>query len=122
MTRTEDAIQRSMVEFLEQCVPLPPEGPFWTAVNPIPGKTIAAAGRSKMLGMKAGTPDLIFCFRGKFIGVEVKPPYRYLSKVQKVVHGDISLAGGTVHTVRSPDELQAFLLVLGVPVRGRIAA
>ena len=121
--RPEDALQKSMVQFLESSVPPPPAGPWWTASNPDPGRTsIIKAARWKAMGLKAGTPDLIMCFRCRFIGIEVKPPYRYLSKVQKEVHAEIDLAGGVTHTVRSVDELQAILLVLGVPVHGRIAA
>lgn len=121
--RIEDPIQRTMVEWLHRCVPLPPLGPFWTAVNASPVKlTERQAANQKRMGQKAGIPDLIFCWRGQFVGAEVKPPKRYLSKVQRKVHPEIILAGGVVTTVHSIDELQAFLLGLGVPIRGRLAA
>lgn len=122
MTRTEDAIQRSMVEWMETCIAPPPLGPYWSAVNPLPNKSKAQAGMSKAMGMKAGVPDLIMCWKGKFIGIEVKPPGKYLSPVQRDTHMAITNNGGVTVTVRSVDELQAFLLVLGVPVRGRVAA
>lgn len=122
MIRTEDAIQRSMVEWLELCVPRPPEGPWWTAINPIPGKTAAAAGRSKAMGLKAGTPDLIFCIDGRFVGVEVKPLGRYLSPVQRDIHSAIQMSKGITYTVRSIDDLEGFLKGLDVPMRGRLAA
>lgn len=122
MTRTEDQIQRAMVDWLNLCIPPPPLGPYWTACNPLPNKGKAQAGVSKAMGLKAGTPDLIMCWQGKFIGIEVKAPGRYLSGAQSQTHMSISWAGGLVHIVHSVDELQAFLLVLGVPVRGRIAA
>ncbi len=114
---SEDALQRSMVDWLNACVPQPPEGPWWTAVNPIPGKTKAAAGRSKAMGMKAGTPDFVFCVSGRFVGLEVKLPGKYLSPVQRDVHSTITLCKGVVHTVRSIDDLEAFMRVLRVPLR-----
>lgn len=122
MTRAEDQIQRSMVQWLETCIDPPPLGPYWSAVNPLPNKSKAQAGMSKAMGMKAGVPDLIMCWKGKFIGIEVKPPGKYLSSVQSQTHMAISYVGGLVHVVHSVDELQAFLLVLGVPIKGRIAA
>ncbi len=127
MNRTEDALQRSMVEWLELCVPPPPEGPWWTACNPLPFKGKAQAGVSKAMGLKAGTPDLIFCVRGhispgRFVGIEVKPPGETLSDVQRDAHTAITLSGGMTFTAHSVDELEGFLRGLGVPMRGRVAA
>ncbi len=119
---SEDALQRSMVDWLNACVPQPPEGPWWTAVNPAPNKSKATAGRSKAMGMKAGTPDLVFVWKGRFVAIEVKLPGKSLSKVQKEVHELIGLAGGVRHTVHSLVELEMFLQVIGVPMRGRAAA
>ena len=123
MKREEDQIQRSMVEFLEQCVPPPPLGPFWTAVNASPVKlSVRQANKQKLMGQKAGVPDIIMCWQGRFIGIEVKPPRRYLSAVQRDAHDAITACDGVTVTVRSPDELQDFLETIGVPMRGRIAA
>lgn len=133
MTRLEDVLQRSMVEWLELCVPPPPEGPWWTAVNPVPAKSKAVAGVSRALGMKAGTPDLIFCIHhqleigwthppGRFVGIEVKPPGKYLTPRQRKTHTAITLSGGITYTVHSIDELEGFLRGLDVPIRGRLAA
>lgn len=116
---TEDALQRQMADFLTRCAPA---DLYWTAVNPIPGKTRRAAGLSKAMGMKAGVPDLVFCYKGSFVGVEVKMPGKYLSPVQRDAHTAITIAGGAVTTVRSLDDLAAFLKVLGVEMTGRLAA
>jgi hypothetical protein len=119
---SEDALQIAMVQWLNLCVPKPPEGPFWSAVNPKPHKSRAQAGQCKAMGLIPGTPDLIFCVEGKFVGIEVKQPGKYLSPVQRDVHSAITLSKGVTHTVRSIDDLAAFLRVLGVPVRERAAA
>lgn len=116
---TEQAIQRAIASYLDVALP---DDVFYTAVNPIPGKTKAAAGISKSMGMKAGVPDLILCFNGKFIGIEVKKEGGYLSKSQKVVHAHIEHAGGRIFTVRSIDDVQELLNALGIELRGSVAA
>ena len=35
----EQSLQRTVADYLALCVPAPPEGPWWTAVNPIPAKS-----------------------------------------------------------------------------------
>ncbi len=57
----EESLQRTVADYLALCVPVPPAGPWWTAVNPIPAKSRAAAGISKAMGLKAGTPDIVMC-------------------------------------------------------------
>ncbi|MGI9485450.1 MAG: VRR-NUC domain-containing protein [Geminicoccaceae bacterium] len=124
MTRAnpEEQIQRAMVEWLNLCVPPPPDGPYWTAVNPVPAKSVAVAGVSKALGLKAGTPDFVFCINGRFVGIEVKPPKKYLSPAQKDAHTAITLSKGLVFVARSVDELEGFLRGLGVSMRAVGAA
>ena len=113
----EETIQREMVEWLGWALSPPPNGPYWTAVNPVPAKSVAVAGISKALGLKAGTPDFVFCIKGRFVGIEVKPPKKYLTPVQKEAHEAITLSKGLVFVARSVDDLEGFLRGLGVPLR-----
>lgn len=122
MTRTEDQIQRSMVEFLTRFVPPPMEGPAWTAVNPIPAKSKAAAGISKAMGLRPGVHDLVLCWGGRFVGIEIKTPTGVVSKNQERWHLDIAKTGGDTFIVRSLEEFIDVLDKIGVPMRGRIAA
>lgn len=46
--------------------------------------------------MMAGLPDLIVCFRGSFIGIEVKQPGQKPTARQEFVHRMIKRAGGEV--------------------------
>lgn len=46
--------------------------------------------------MMAGLPDLIGCFDGKFVGIEVKQPGQKPSARQLYVHRLIEKAGGLV--------------------------
>lgn len=107
---SEDTVQRSIVVFLET-LPPPPVGPWWTAVNPLPGKkSKAAAGRAKWLGLVAGAPDLVFCWSAQFAGCEVKRPKGgRLSVDQLTAHALIGQAGGAVGVVRSLSEFIAWM-------------
>lgn len=54
---------------------------------------------------RKGCPDILCCFRGRFIGLEVKTKKGRLSEHQKSFHQDLTLAGGFVYVVRSIDDL-----------------
>lgn len=51
--------------------------------------------------MMAGLPDLIVCYRGQFIGLEVKMPEGVVSAIQKRRIQEIRQAGGSAYVVRS---------------------
>ena len=108
---TENQIQRSIAKYLDIALP---SHVFWTAINPIPGKSIIAAANSKAMGMKAGVPDILLLSNGDSIWIEVKKEGGYLSKIQKAVHEDIQNAGGRVYTARSTDDIAEILLIEGI--------
>lgn len=112
---TENQIQRSIAKYLDMVLPSAlPSNSFWTAINPIPGKSIIAASNSKQMGMKAGVPDILILHKGETIWIEVKKEGGYLSKVQKSVHMNIDTAGGAVYTARSIDDIIEILELEGV--------
>lgn len=51
--------------------------------------------------MMAGLPDLIICYRGRFLAMEVKTPVGEVSARQTYVHTLIERAGGVVDVPRS---------------------
>ncbi len=57
-----------------------------------------------------GIPDLLVCYQGKFLGLEVKVTGKKASPRQQWVMGRISEAGGTVATVWSVTDALAALL------------
>ena len=116
---TEQSLQRIVAEYLAWCVPAPPSGPWWTAVNPIPAKSRTAAGISKAMGLRAGTPDIVLCWNGRLVGIELKAGRGRLSPAQREAHDAITLAGAVVTTCRTLDDVAAFLATLGVPSRAR---
>lgn len=114
----EEALQGAAATFMRLCVPPPPHGPLWSAVNPIPGKRTAAQGkRAKVMGLRAGVDDWIMVWRGGYVGIEWKAGRGTTSDAQDAWHLDVDLAGGRWFVCRSLDDLREVLRELGVPTR-----
>jgi len=107
---TEDAVQSQIISFLRQ-MPDPPLGPAWTAINPVPAKSKAAASRSKRMGLVAGFPDLHVLWGGRAAYAECKRPIggRPSGDEQPKVQGHLVAAGGFVAIVTSVEEFFGFL-------------
>ena len=56
-----------------------------------------------------GIPDLLCCWRGIFMGLEVKLPGEKASKVQLVNIEQIRRAGGIAEVVTSVEDVEAIL-------------
>ncbi len=56
-----------------------------------------------------GCPDLLVCYGGRFLALEVKDPKGRVTKIQRKVLQDIRDAGGTAAIVRSVDDALALL-------------
>ena len=57
----------------------------------------------------AGLPDIICCYRGRFIGFEVKTPEGRLSKLQEITIAKIKAAKGEAFKVTSVEEVRLIL-------------
>lgn len=57
----------------------------------------------------AGIPDIICCYRGKFVAIEVKTLTGKLSKLQKITINRINEAGGMAIKVTSLQEVKNVL-------------
>lgn len=118
--RPEMALQLACVEVLVRHVP-PVErgGPYWSALNPIPAKSKAAAGLSKAMGMKAGVPDLLLVHGGKALFVELKRPdgRGRVDPKQREAAAGIEANGGAVEVCRSVPEFVEVLRRHGIPCR-----
>jgi len=65
---------------------------------------------NKTVGMsKAGWPDIICCFKGRFIGIEVKRPGMKPTPLQDFKMAEIELAGGIVGVATSVDDAKYLL-------------
>jgi len=57
----------------------------------------------------AGIPDIICCYRGRFLGLEVKLPSGRLTELQKRAIEKINRAGGFARRVESVDDVRAII-------------
>lgn len=57
----------------------------------------------------AGIPDIIACYRGYFVGIEVKVGKNQPSEIQKVKIKNIIKAGGFAKVVWTLDEVESLL-------------
>lgn len=54
---------------------------------------------------KPGDPDMVACYRGRYIGIEAKTPTGVQSEIQKLREKQITAAGGTYILARSVDDV-----------------
>lgn len=71
-------------------------GAFWSNVQ---------GGR----GSKPGDPDMVVCYKGRYIGLEAKTETGVQSSIQKVRESEIKEAGGLYAVVRSVEDVKAVL-------------
>lgn len=83
----ESNLTRGILKVLQQ------KGGFWFKVHGHPGQ-------------RRGIPDIIGCYKGKFVGLEIKIPGRQnkTTALQKQVLGQITQAGGVGKVVTSKKE------------------
>lgn len=68
-----------------------------------------------------GTPDILVCYKGRFIAIEVKSDTGRLSQEQKQVIDDINLnGGGLAFTARSVEDVMDKFEELGIHSRRSI--
>ena len=57
----------------------------------------------------SGIPDIIVCYRGRFLGLEAKLPGGRLTELQKRAIARINCAGGIARRVESVDDVKAVI-------------
>ena len=63
----------------------------------------------------AGLPDIICCFKGRFVAFEVKTPSGKLTKLQEITIQKIRAAKGEAFKVTSVEDVKTILDTLEVP-------
>ena len=58
----------------------------------------------------SGVPDIICCYKGRFLGLEVKLPSGKLTELQKRAIEKINRAGGIACRVESVDDVKAVIV------------
>lgn len=94
MGKKESAIQKKILD----------------ALNKIKG--VYAFKKSATPWDRAGISDIIACFRGRFLAIEVKAPGGEPSALQEAFIAKIRACGGEAHVVRSIEDLEAVLDVI----------
>ena len=56
-----------------------------------------------------GVPDILACFKGKFIAFEVKQPGKKATELQQYNINEIQKAGGSAYCVHSLDEVKVII-------------
>jgi hypothetical protein len=106
----EAQLQRSLIEHLQWCA----RGDVWWTHIPNGGwRSPTEAAIFKLLGVRAGSPDLLIIRAGQSLFLELKAPGRNLSPAQTECHDALRRAGATVETADNIDTL-AFLARAGV--------
>ena len=57
----------------------------------------------------SGIPDIICCYKGRFLGLEAKLPGGKLTELQKRALDKINRAGGIARRVESADDVKAII-------------
>ena len=96
-------------------MPRQPEGKLvqkikelWTAKGARCIKIVATEGSYQEVGL----PDLIICYRGWFIGAEIKQLGEELRPMQKVVLREIHQAGGIIAVLETTGQAALLLSIL----------
>lgn len=113
----EQIEQCRIVTWMARNLPPAPEGPCWTAINPVPSKTPAVAGMSKKMGMHAGWGDILMVWKARSISVEVKTDKGRQSPEQIRFQHEFTLAGGLYCVIKSLEDFKLFVEVVGIPLR-----
>lgn len=115
MNRPEQELQITIARYLD--LVLDPEMVVWTAINPIPAKSKAAAGLSKAMGLKAGILDLVFWWHGQSALIELKAKTGTWNPEQKEIIRRLKGVRIPTRTCRSLMEVDLALDDLGIPHR-----
>jgi len=97
--RTEAMIQRACMDWLAT-----QDGLYFFRANS--GAFRTAQGRYVKTG-RPGCPDIVICWKGRFLGVEVKTETGKQSQAQRQAQKDIESSGGRYVVVRSVGDLKA---------------
>jgi hypothetical protein len=109
----EQDLQITVARYLD--LVLDPEQVVWTAVNPQPYKSKAAAGLAKACGQKAGWPDLQFVYQGKLFLIEMKAMSGTYTDSQREMFPRLRRLGIPLATCRSLTEVDLALDSFGIP-------
>jgi hypothetical protein len=117
--RREHSLQVAVAHMLE--LVLEPGVTWWSALDHAAQLSPRYGAERKRRGVKRGLPDFIVMAKGmNVIGFELKTEKGRLSPDQVLVQTSWAVMGHDIYTVRSLEEVQEILVLLGVPLRRRM--
>jgi hypothetical protein len=100
-------------------MPRQPEGKLHTKIQARikqAGGFVVKIHASEDSFMRVGLPDLLCCYRGRFVGLEVKMPGNTPTPVQKAVLQEIVSAGGYASVVSTLEQVDHLLAKIDTEV------
>jgi hypothetical protein len=101
---------------------LPANAFWWPTPNASKRLPRQAANMKRAKEFKPGIPDIMICYRGRLICIELKSPKGRVSPEQDAVHERLTLSGAAVGICRSLDDLIDLLILIIPDLKIRSAA
>lgn len=114
----EQDLQRVVAAYLDWALP---SDAVWTAINPVPAKSKAAAGISNAMGLKAGILDILIIWRNGAYFLELKVKGGKVSWFQADMINRLSSAGASCAVCHSLEAVIGHLIEWGFPLKARAA-
>lgn len=113
----ERRLQSAVAKYLQAALP---RDAFFSALPGGDGRMTRAPG------YRAGLPDMVVLWEDKFdtrvVFFELKSKTGRLTREQVETHNALRLAGAHAYTVKSLEEVEERLGMVGIPLRARVAA
>ena len=74
----------------------------------------ATASKKKLMGSRAGWPDLVYVLDGRIVWIELKAKAGSVSEAQKRLHEAMKARGCEVHVVKAVDGPEAWEKIKGI--------
>ena len=116
--RPEQALQQAVVKFLT--LALDPAVIWFHPANEQAGELARKIGKG--MGVKPGTPDLIFLWYEGHAAIELKVPGKDLSVAQSNWRDAYEKTGGLYAVCRSVEQVEGIMRVWKLPLRGTTRA
>lgn len=118
LSMREEDLQRQVADYLDRF--LPDDSLWWHTPNGSE-RNRAVAAKLKSHGVKPGVPDVTVLWRGRPIFIELKTARGSLQPDQRTWRDRLTEQGVPWALCRSLDEVVAFLVAQGLPMKARLA-
>lgn len=114
---SEDEIHEAVAAFLTKALPA---SVWWSSIEHRNARDKVEGSKRKKRGVKAGVPDVLFCYGRVLMAIELKTRTGSLSKAQIERRAELLAAGAYWALCRSVEDVEVTLRAWGVPLRGSL--